>query len=187
MPFSFEPQQIPGLVLVQPAVFDDGRGFFMEWYKRADFAAAGIEERFVQANLSRSGRGVLRGLHYQKAPQAQGKLVSVLAGEVYDVAVDIRQGSPTYGRWAGFSLSAANRRMLYVPPGFAHGFLVLSDTADFFYQMTAEYAPQLDRGVRWDDPTIGVDWPLEGQPLLSDKDRVLPALETADNDFRFYP
>ena len=182
MPFEFERLEIPAIVLIKPKRFGDSRGFFMETYKRSDFVAQGIEETFVQSNFSRSTSGVLRGLHYQKAPQAQGKLVGVLRGEVLDVAVDIRRGSPTYGHWVSQRLSEENGYMLYVPPGFAHGFCVLSTEADFNYMVTAEYAPELDRGIIWNDPIIGVEWPIEA-PLLTDKDAQWPLLEDADVNF----
>jgi dTDP-4-dehydrorhamnose 3,5-epimerase len=182
MPFEFERLKIPAIVLIKPKRFSDSRGFFMETYKRSDFVTQGIEEAFVQSNFSRSTCGVLRGLHYQKAPQAQGKLVGVLRGEVLDVAVDIRRGSPTYGRWVSQRLSEENGYMLYVPPGFAHGFCVLSAEADFNYMVTAEYAPELDRGIIWNDPIIGVEWPIEA-PLLTDKDAQWPLLEEADVNF----
>lgn len=154
----------------------------MEVYKRSDFAAAGIPEHFVQDNHSRSAKGVLRGLHYQKEPQAQGKLVRCLFGAVFDVAVDIRKGSPSYGKWFGAELTGENRKMLYVPPGFAHGFLTLSDTADVLYKCTAEYAPRHDRGIIWNDPDIGIRWSITA-PVLSGKDIEHPRLRDADNDF----
>ncbi len=182
MPFRFERLEIPDLVLVEGKAFEDPRGFFREVWKRPEFAAFGIADDFVQDNHSHSVRGTLRGLHYQKPPKAQAKLVMVLAGEVFDVAVDLRKGSPTFGRWAGVGLSAATGRMLYVPAGFAHGFCVTSAEADVFYKVTAEYAPELDRGVRWDDPAIGVRWPV-ADPVLSAKDGRLPLLKDADNPF----
>jgi len=182
VPFEFEPQAIPEVILVRARAFPDPRGFFVESYRRSQFAANGIPQEFVQDNLSHSTRGVLRGLHYQKNPHAQGKLVMVLRGEIFDVAVDLRRGSLTFGRWVGVVLSGENRTMLYVPEGFAHGFCVLSDEADVLYKVTAEYAPDLDRGIRWDDPEIGVRWPL-ANPILSPKDATLPALRDADHDF----
>ena len=182
MPFSFSPLGLPGLVLVEARSFPDERGFFLETYKASDFAAYGIAEEFVQTNYSRSDRGVLRGLHYQKNPAAQGKLVMVTRGRVFDVGVDIRCGSPTYGRWDGAVLSEENHRMLYVPAGFAHGFCVLSAEADFVYQMTAEYDPHCDSGIIWNDPAIGVEWPVDA-PLVSGKDAELPSLAEADHDF----
>jgi len=184
MPFRFIPWEIPGLILVEPQVFGDDRGFFTETYKASDFAAHGIPGPFVQENYSHSVQGVLRGLHFQKAPAAQGKLVSVICGEIFDVAVDIRQGSPTYGQWAGVTLSAENHRLLYVPVGFAHGFCVLSAEADVVYRVTAEYAPQYDRGIRWDLPALGIAWPVSA-PLLSLKDARLPLLAEADHNFTY--
>src|SRR5687768_3138476 len=146
MPFAFRPQEIPAVVLVEPRIFGDERGFFMETYRRSEFAAAGIDAPFPQDNHSRSTRGVLRGLHYQKRGRAQGKLVRAVLGEIFDVAVDLRRGSPTYGRYVSAVLSDANRRMLYVPAGFAHGFYTLSDVAEVAYKATDEYAPEYDRG-----------------------------------------
>ena len=183
MPFQFLPLAIPDVIMVEPRVFTDERGFFMETYKRSEFAAHGIPD-FVQDNASHSVRGVLRGLHYQRPPQAQGKLVTVLRGEVFDVAVDIRHGSPTFGQWVGVTLSDQRRQMVYIPAGFAHGFCVLSDEADFAYKVTAEYAPTLDAGIRWDDPAIGVEWPIQN-PLVSPKDRQLPTLAEAAVDFTY--
>jgi dTDP-4-dehydrorhamnose 3,5-epimerase len=182
MPFQFQRLVIPDVLLVEAQTFDDNRGFFMETYKRSDFAAHGIADAFVQCNRSHSVRGVLRGLHYQIHPRAQAKLVSVLQGEIFDVAVDIRHGSPTYGRWVGERLSGQNRRMLYVPMGFAHGFCALSDGAEVLYMVTDEYAPECDRGLLWNDPDIGIDWPI-ADPILSSKDAQLPTLRQADNDF----
>jgi dTDP-4-dehydrorhamnose 3,5-epimerase len=179
MPFSFYPQAIPDVILVQPHRAGDARGFFMETYKRSDFVAHGITEAFVQDNYSHSVRGVLRGLHYQLAPAAQGKLVMVFQGEVFDVAVDIRRGSPTFGRWVSVTLCASEPSLFYVPPGFAHGFCVLSETADFVYKVTTEYAPTLERGILWNDPAIGVQWPI-ADPVLSARDTKQPPLSQAD-------
>jgi dTDP-4-dehydrorhamnose 3,5-epimerase len=184
MPFEFEETAIPGVVVVRPRAFGDDRGFFVETYKQSDFAGAGIAGRFVQDNHSRSSRGVLRGLHFQKDPKAQGKLVRCVGGAIFDVAVDIRKGSPSYARWVGMELSEQNGLMLYVPPGFAHGFLTLSEKADVIYKCTEEYAAELDRGVIWNDPEIGIDWPV-ATPLLSSKDGRLPLLSHADNNFVF--
>ncbi len=161
---------IPGLLMLEPKVFGDARGFFFESYNENAFhAATGLRPNFVQDNHSRSARGVLRGLHYQ-IQQAQGKLVRVTAGEVFDVAVDLRRSSPTFGQWFGANLSAENKRMMWVPEGFAHGFLVLSECAEFLYKTTDFYAPEFERCIRWDDPTIAIQWPLETSPLLSAKD-----------------
>jgi|FaiFalDrversion3_1042247.scaffolds.fasta_scaffold03478_2 dTDP-4-dehydrorhamnose 3,5-epimerase len=183
MPFVFLPLEIPDVILIRARAFPDPRGFFLEAYRRSEFERHGIPVTFVQDNFSRSVRqGVLRGLHYQKAPKAQGKLVMVLRGEIYDVAVDIRRGSPTYGRWVAVTLSERDHTMLYVPPGFAHGFCVLSDGADVLYKCTEEYDPALDRGIRWDDPDLGIPWPAE-DPLLSEKDRAWPPLREADHNF----
>jgi dTDP-4-dehydrorhamnose 3,5-epimerase len=182
MPFEFTPFEIPGLVLIKPQVFDDGRGFFLELYKHSDFATAGIQEHLVQDNYSKSAKGVLRGLHYQKNPKAQGKLVMCIKGKIFDVAVDIRTGSPHYGKWAGVELSGENKRLLYVPAGFAHGFQVVSDMAEVLYKCTEEYSPANDRGVIWSDPEIGIAWPLN-DPLLSGKDKIHPFLKDADNNF----
>lgn len=165
---------LPGCVVIEPQVFGDSRGFFYESYNEAKYREAGIDRRFVQSNVSRSARGVLRGLHYQW-PHPQGKLVSVLEGEVYDVAVDIRRGSPTFGQWAGVMLNAENHRHFWIPEGFAHGFCVVSDFATFSYQCTDLYDAKADGGVRWNDPAIGIDWPISS-PLLSDKDSKAPLL-----------
>ena len=164
------PTAIPDVLVIEPKVFGDARGFFFEsWNQRALDAAVGREVRFVQDNHSASARHVLRGLHYQ-LEQAQGKLVRVVAGEVYDVAVDLRRSSPTFGRWVGERLSAANRRMMWVPEGFAHGFVVLSESAEFLYKTTDYYAPEHERTLLWNDPALAIDWPLEGNPLLKPKD-----------------
>jgi dTDP-4-dehydrorhamnose 3,5-epimerase len=173
------PTTLPGVVLLEPRVFGDARGFFLESWNRRTFAELGLDIDFVQDNHSRSAKGVLRGLHYQ-LHQPQGKLVRVTSGAVFDVAVDLRRSSPHFGKWTGHELSADNHRMLWIPPGFAHGFLVLSESADFLYKTTAYYAPEWDRGIRWDDPDIGVAWPLEGAPQLSAKDAVQPALREAE-------
>ena len=165
---------LPGVLVLEPRVFGDARGFFYESYNEKTFRDAGIERRFVQSNVSRSSRGVLRGLHYQW-PHPQGKLVSVLEGEVYDVAVDIRRGSPTFGKWAAAMLTADNHRHFWIPEGFAHGFCVVSDSATFSYQCTDLYSPMADGGIRWDDPAIGIDWPISS-PVLSDKDAKAPSL-----------
>ncbi len=164
------PTAIPGVAVVEPQVHGDARGFFMESWNRRAFAAAGLDVDFVQDNHSRSRRGVLRGLHYQ-IRHPQGKLVRVVAGEVFDVAVDLRRASPTFGRAVGVRLSEANRRMLWIPPGFAHGFLVLSEWVDFLYKATDYYHPEHDRTLRWDDPALAIDWPLDGiEPTVSAKD-----------------
>lgn len=159
---------LPQAVMIEPQVFGDSRGFFYESYNQARFEEAGIQAHFVQSNVSRSSKGVLRGLHYQW-PNPQGKLVSVLEGEVFDVAVDIRRSSPSFGQWVGVMLTAENKRHFWVPPGFAHGFCVLSEHATFAYQCTAFYDREADAGILWNDADIGIDWPVK-HPLLSDKD-----------------
>ena len=182
MPFSFKRLEIPDVVLIEPKVFRDDRGFFMESYKRSEFVDFGIDEMFVQDNHSRSRRGVLRGLHYQNPPRAQAKLVRVIDGEIFDVAVDIRKGSPTYGRWVGVYLSDENMRMLYIPVGFAHGFLALSDVAEVLYKTSDEYSPEHEAGIVWNDPEVGIDWPVE-EPVLSPRDCRWPGLGGAVNAF----
>ena len=167
---------IPDVFIFEPKVFGDDRGFFFESFNHQQFEAAiGRSVNFVQDNHSKSSKGVLRGLHYQLAPKAQGKLVRCVRGAVFDVAVDIRRDSPTFGRWAGSVLSAENHHQLWIPPGLAHGFVVLTDTADFLYKTTDYYSPAHERAIRWDDPAIGIEWPLAAhgiaQPVLSDKDQ----------------
>jgi dTDP-4-dehydrorhamnose 3,5-epimerase len=184
MPFRVVRLEIPDVILIEPKLIEDRRGFFLETYKQSEFEAIGILDTFVQDNHSHSVRGVLRGLHYQKAPMAQGKLVSVIRGEIFDVAVDIRRGSPTHGRWTGVTLSSGDPRMVYVPAGFAHGFCVLSDEADVVYKVTKEYAPELDRGILWNDPDLGISWPIQ-HPVLSPKDAQLLLLRDADNNFEY--
>lgn len=186
MPFIFHQQKIPGVVLIEYEKINDNRGFFMETFREKEFFSHGIIQPFVQDNFSHSVRGVLRGLHYQKNPFAQGKLVLVLKGAVFDVGVDIRKGSPTYGEWVGEILSENNRRMLYLPPGMAHGFCVLSEKADFFYKVTADYAPEMDCGIIWNDPEIGIQWPI-ASPILSEKDQCLPSINEADNNYIYLP
>ena len=175
--------QLPDVLVFEPKVFGDERGFFLESFSQRAFdAVAGPGHQFVQDNHSRSAKGVLRGLHFQLPPHAQGKLVRVVSGAVFDVAVDMRRSSPTFGRWAGMELSATNHRQLWIPPGFAHGFLVLSETADFLYKTTAYYAPQVEGSVRWDDPTIGIEWPDIGMaPQLSAKDQQAPLIAAAQS------
>ncbi|KGD93932.1 dTDP-4-dehydrorhamnose 3,5-epimerase [Achromobacter sp. RTa] len=165
------PQAIPDVLVLEPRVLSDERGFFFESFNQGVFeASTGLRRSFVQDNHSRSARGVLRGLHYQVA-QAQGKLVRVCAGEVFDVAVDLRRASPTFGKWVGAILSAENKRQLWIPEGFAHGFLALSDSAEVLYKSTDYYAPQHERCIRWDDPALAIDWPCRQAPLLSARDR----------------
>lgn len=171
---------LPDVLLIEPKMFGDDRGFFFESFNEREWGRlTGLSTRFVQDNHSRSRQGVLRGLHYQIL-QPQGKLVRVVLGEVFDVAVDLRRGSATFGLWAGLRLSAENKRQLWVPPGFAHGFLVLSEVAEFLYKATDYYAPEHERAVRWDDPDIAVAWPLDGAPLLSPKDAAAPLLRDAE-------
>jgi dTDP-4-dehydrorhamnose 3,5-epimerase len=171
---------IPDVILLEPKVFGDDRGFFLESYNRKTFQdVTGLAPDFVQDNHSRSARGVLRGLHYQ-IQQAQGKLVRVTAGEVFDVAVDIRKSSPTFGQWVGEYLSAENKRQMWIPEGFAHGFLVLADNTEFLYKTTDYYAAQHERCIAWDDPTLKITWPLNGAPVLSAKDQHGASLQTAE-------
>lgn len=172
--------EIPDVLILEPKVFGDERGFFFEPYNKRVFReATGLDVEFVQDNHSRSRSGVLRGLHYQLR-QAQGKLVRVTAGEVFDVAVDLRRGSATFGNWVGFHLDAAAKRMAWIPPGFAHGFLVLSEQAEVLYKTTDYYAPEHERTVRWNDPRLGIAWPLRGEPILSAKDAAAPGLADAE-------
>ena len=174
------PTSIPDVLILEPRVFGDARGFFFESFNRKVFAeATGYTGEFVQDNHSRSQRGVLRGLHY-RIRQPQGKLVRVVQGAVFDVAVDARRRSPTFGRWVGVELSAENKRMAWIPPGFAHGFLVLSETAEFLYKTTDYWAPEHERSIAWDDPALGIEWPLAGEPQLSAKDKVGKRLADAE-------
>ena len=184
MAFRFVGTVIPEVKIIEPQVFADERGFFMETYKRSEFVALGIDEIFVQANRSKSPRGVLRGLHFQKEPKAQGKLVQALAGEVFDVAVDIRRRAPTFGRSVVIKLSSENKRILYVPAGFAHGFCVISSEAEVSYMTTVEYAPECEAGIRWNDPDLAIDWPI-ANPQLSNRDLAWPCLKDADNNFYY--
>lgn len=171
------PARIADVLIIEPKVFGDERGFFLESFNQGAFnEALGREIVFVQDSHSRSVKNVMRGLHWQAAPKAQGKLVRVVHGEVFDVAVDLRDGSATYGQWVGEVLTAENKKQLWIPPGFAHGFLTLSESADFLYKTTEYYSPEHERSLRWDDPTIGVAWPVTGDVLLSPKDSVAPFL-----------
>ena len=181
---EFIPTDIPEVLLIKPKLFADARGYFMETFRADLFAAHGIDEAFVQDNMSSSVKGTLRGLHYQLAPHAQGKLVRVIRGAVYDVAVDIRRASPTFGRWLGVTLTEENKLSLYIPAGFAHGFYVLSDVAEFIYKCTRLYAPQAERGIIWNDPELNIQWPIESQALiLSSKDQANPLLRDAEINF----
>lgn len=178
MPFEFERLEIPQLILVKPRIFRDERGFFLEFYKRSDFKKFGIDVDFVQDNHSASVKGVLRGLHYQKHPKAQGKLVRCVRGKIFDVAVDIRKENETFGRWVGVELSEENHHMLWIPKGFAHGFLVLSDYAEIVYKVSgAEYSPESDAGIIYNDPDININWPIKDGLILSEKDKRLPTLK----------
>lgn len=179
------PTELPGVLIIEPRVFVDNRGFFLESYNAREFARHGIHDVFVQDNHSRSVRHTLRGLHYQ-APPGQVKLVRVVQGEVFDVAVDVRWGSPTFGRWVGVTLSAENRRQLYIPAGFAHGFCVTSESADFVYKVTSYYAPADERGIAWDDPVLGITWPTT-TPVLSARDREHPRLADAPREYIYQP
>ncbi|MFJ4343856.1 dTDP-4-dehydrorhamnose 3,5-epimerase [Pseudomonas sp. NPDC089401] len=175
------PLAIPDVFLFTPKIFGDNRGFFYESYNGAVFSeVTGLRPDFVQDNHSRSTKGVLRGLHYQSPPHAQGKLVRVVQGEVFDVAVDIRRSSPTFGKWVGAVLSAENKNQLWIPPGFAHGFVTLSDTAEFLYKTTEFYSPRSERCIAWDDPAIAIDWPIDFTPSLSGKDQLGVALADAE-------
>jgi dTDP-4-dehydrorhamnose 3,5-epimerase len=184
MPFEFQRMEIPDVILVRPKVFGDDRGFFMETYKASEFKENGIDYDFVQDNHSRSQKGVLRGLHYQLKPMEQGKLVRCVRGRIWDVAVDIRKGSPWYGRWVAVELSEENKLMLWVPPGFAHGFVALEDNTEVIYKVTNEYAPELGRGILWNDPDLGIEWPIK-KPILSEKDKNQPLFKEAENNFEY--
>ncbi len=183
MPFKFKKLKIPDVILIEPIVFVDERGFFMETFKASDFKANNISYEFVQDNHSKSQKWVLRGLHYQLKPMEQGKLVRCIKGKIWDVAVDIRKGSPWYGKWVGIELSEENKLMLWIPPGFAHGFVALED-AEVIYKCTKEYAPQYDRGIIWNDPELAIHWPIKN-PILSLKDANLPNLKDAENNFEY--
>jgi dTDP-4-dehydrorhamnose 3,5-epimerase len=184
MPFRFKRlEALPEVIVIEPQTFSDERGWFAETYKKSDFESQGVSVEFVQDNHSRStSRGVLRGLHFQKEPVAQGKLVRCILGQVFDVAVDIRKGSPTYAKWVSSILSADDHKTIWVPRGFAHGVLTMTDIAEILYKTTSEYSPSNDRCVRWNDPTIGIEWPIS-QPTLSKKDAGAPLLRDVDNNF----
>lgn len=182
MPFKFNRLAISDVIVIEPEVCMDERGFFMETYKFSEFAGFGIRERFVQDNHSKSAHAVLRGLHYQKYPKAQAKLVQIIQGEIFDVAVDIRKGSLTFGHWVSVMLSAEKKRMLYVPVGFAHGFCVLSKIAKVSYKVTEEYSPEHDGGIIWNDPDIAISWPIKN-PIISKKDATYPRLKEVDAGF----
>ena len=180
--FTFHKTKIDGVFVIEPQIFGDERGFFMETYKESDFKNAGLDYDFIQDNHSKSRKGVLRGLHYQlHYPQA--KLVRVIQGEVFDVAVDLRKNSPTYGQWVGVILSAENKKMFMIPRGFAHGFVVLSETAEFVYKCDELYHPEDEGRVMWNDPEVGIEWPYKGEPLLSEKDKKHPSLKESKVSF----
>jgi dTDP-4-dehydrorhamnose 3,5-epimerase len=182
MPFKFSKTRIPDVVLIEPRIFSDSRGAFVEVFKASDFQANSLPTVFVQVNHSRSQKNVLRGLHYQLNPKAQAKLIGVVHGEIFDVAVDIRRGSPTYGQWVADRLSSTDKKMFFIPEGFAHGFCVLSERAEIVYSCSREYAPELERTILWNDPALAISWPVKG-PLLSVKDAAGVLLSEAENNF----
>ena len=184
MPFSFKKMEIPDVLLITPKLFGDDRGYIVETFKQSEFEINGIQYHFVQDNESKSKAGVLRGVHYQLRPKEQGKLVRVVQGKLFDDVVDIRKGSPYYGKWLGVTLTAESKQMLWVPPGFAHGVCILEDNTVHTYKVTNEYSPEHDRGILWNDPKIGIQWPLN-HPSLSSKDQNQPTLEQADNNFTY--
>jgi len=177
MPFEFKKLDIDGVILVTPKVFGDKRGFFLESYQKSTFYENGITTEFNQDNHSKSTKGVLRGLHFQTNPYAQAKLVRCSKGKIFDVAVDIRKNSPTFGKWVGEILSEENKNMLFIPEGFAHGFVVLSDEAELLYKASGEYSPANDRGIKWDDPSININWGIDFAPIVSEKDEKQPYLK----------
>ena len=180
MPFEFLPQKISDFILIKPVIFKDERGFFVETYKELDFIQNGIKENFVQDNYSKSFAKVLRGLHYHKSPYSQAKLVRCVKGEILDVAVDIRPGSPTFKQYIKVLLTEDNQELVYIPKGFAHGYVVLSDTAEIHYKTSAEYNPSAERGILWNDEEIGIDWGIDYEPIISLKDKSLPKIKEAD-------
>ena len=182
MSFTFKKLSISDVILIEPHSFTDDRGFFFESFKESDFFSNGINKKFVQDNFSHSVNGVIRGLHFQKAPKAQAKLVTVLKGKIFDVAVDIRKNSPTYGKWVSEILSGDTHNLLYVPEGFAHGFCVISDEADVLYKVSNEYSQEHERSIIWNDPKLNIQWPIKN-PIISNKDNKLLLLENLDNDF----
>ena len=182
MSFIFKKLSIPDVILVEPKIFSDERGFFMESFRNSIFKKNGIDIKFIQDNLSRSKKDILRGLHFQKNPKAQAKLITVIRGEIFDVVVDIRKNSPTYGKWISEILSECNHKSLYVPEGFAHGFCVLSDKTDVIYKVSEEYSPENESGIIWNDPKINISWPIKN-PIISDKDNKFLKLENLDSDF----
>ena len=182
MPFNFTRSEIPAVIIIDLKSFADDRGFFLESFKESDFVSNGITTKFVQDNISHSIKGVLRGLHYQKNPKGQAKLVTAISGEIFDVAVDIRKGSPTFGKWVSEILSDKNHKSMYVPEGFAHGFCVLSDQADILYKVSNEYSSENEKGIIWNDPILKIPWPVD-KPILAKKDLDLPQLNNIDNNF----
>ncbi len=183
MPFSFEAQAIPGVLLITPQLFGDQRGFFMETFRASDWEQAGLMPKFAQENHSRSRKDTVRGLHYQVPPYGQAKLVRAIAGAILDVAIDMRLDSATFGRSVQVLLTEENRAMLYIPGWCAHGFAVISDSADVVYKTSQEYAPEHEGGVRWNDPELGIEWPIVGPPTISDRDKVWPSLKQAAAEF----
>ena len=184
MPFSFKKLEIPDVILVTPKIFPDDRGFFFENFQKSTFSTNGIDKQFVQDNISHSTKGILRGLHYQKNPTAQAKLLTIIKGEIFDVAVDIRKNSPTFGKWVGEKLSSDGHKLIFIPEGFAHGFCVLSDYAEILYKVNKEYSPKHEEGIIWNDKKINISWPIKN-PIISKKDKELTTLENLDNDFNY--
>jgi len=184
MPFNFRRLEIPEVVVVEAKSFSDERGFFLESFKESDFVLNGIDAKFVQDNISHSIKNVLRGLHYQMNPKAQAKLVTAIRGKIFDVSVDIRKGSPSFGKWVGEILSEENHKSLFVPKGFAHGFCVLSEHADILYKVSSEYSSENERGIVWNDPTLEINWTVDN-PILTKKDLDLPLLNDIDNNFSY--
>jgi len=185
MSFIFKKLSIPEVVLIEPKIFSDKRGYFFENFKESIFFSNGITKLIQQDNISHSKFGVIRGLHYQKNPKAQAKLITAINGKIFDVAVDIRKNSPTYGKWVGEILSNENHRSMYIPEGFAHGFSVLSEEADVFYKVNNEYSKESEGGIRWNDPAIGISWSIEN-PIISEKDNVLPLLKNIESNFIYH-
>jgi dTDP-4-dehydrorhamnose 3,5-epimerase len=185
MNFEFKKLAIPEVILITPEVFTDERGFFMETYKKSIFEKAGIKENFIQDNHSKSKQNVLRGLHYQMLPMDQSKLVSCIKGKVFDAAVDIRKGSPYFGKWVGEYLNENDKKAIFIPSGFAHGYLVLSKEAEIVYKVSKEYSKNHERGIFWKDPEVGINWPISVPPILSEKDKKLPLLKDAEKVFMY--
>ncbi len=184
MPFKFQKLDFPGVVLIEAETFNDNRGYFLETYKRDDFKEAGIDVNILQVDHSRSEKNVIRGMHYQKLPMAQAKIIDVINGEIFDVVVDLRNGSPSYGKWLGMHLGGKTRQMLFVPEGFAHGFCAISETAEIVYYCTQVYAPEHQRGILWSDPQINISWPVKN-PIVSEKDINLSLFNKADHNFTY--